>query len=359
MINWVNKHQNFIITLIITLLLFIILSVISYLIYIYGYYDRIKENNILENFNSYKFDRVYNDLYLKDKEYLTNKNLQSITDLMFNKKNLEKIYESYYQDTNKYSSKDDFINKYYYGSSPLTIEDINFQNTGKTDILTRRITKSHSYKLQNVYEENTRIGIIKNITFNTISDDTLKIDNNTLECSKTCKIDKMYSGVHTIEYTHEGFTYFSIQLIDTNNSIININNLKNLVAISNDIDTSIFDNIDEKNSDLRVGIYSLNKCNLPSGCPSTTYSYITLNQDNTCAFYTYVTIDKAGDSYNGTYKKENGFLILEFSGHNYSVFDYDTKKSTDIFVETNIKMTFRINSKSSFSNKDYEFVLKA
>ena len=94
MIKWINKHQNFIISLIISLLVFIILTVVSYLIYVYGYYDRIKENEILENFNSYKFDRVHNDLYLNDKEHLTTKNLKNITDLMFNKKNLEnKIYK--------------------------------------------------------------------------------------------------------------------------------------------------------------------------------------------------------------------------------------------------------------------------
>ena len=115
MLRWVNKHQNLIITIIITLLLFIIVSVITYLIYVYGYYDRIKENNILENFNSYKFNRVYNDLYLNDKEYLTSKNLTSMTDIMFNKKKLENIYDKYYSDTFKYSSEEDFINRYYYG----------------------------------------------------------------------------------------------------------------------------------------------------------------------------------------------------------------------------------------------------
>ena len=359
MIKWVNKHQNLVITLIISLLLFIILTIIIYLIYIYGYYDRIKENDILENFNSYKFDRVHQDLYLNDKEYLTTKSLKNMTDLMFNKKNLENIYDNYYQNTNKYSSKDDFVNKYYYGLSAITLRDIRFQNTGQTDILSRRISKSVSYKIKNAYDEETHIGVIKNITFYTLGEDSLKIDDNVLECHKECKIEKMYSGVHSIEYTHEGFNYYSILLIDKSNTVISINELKNLVAISKEVDTSIFDDISSKSGDLNIGIYSLTKCNLPSGCPSTTYSYITLNQDNTCAFYTYITLDRAGDSYNGTYKKENGFLILDFSGHTYSVFDYDTKRSTDIVVDTNIKMTFKITSKSSFSNKDYEFNLKA
>ncbi len=359
MIKWINKHQNFIISLIISLLVFIILTVVSYLIYVYGYYDRIKENEILENFNSYKFDRVHNDLYLNDKEHLTTKNLKNITDLMFNKKNLEKIYDNYYEKTNKYSSKEDFINRYFYGNSPLTIKDIQFYNSGKTDLLSRRISKANKYVIKNGYDEETYIGIVNNITFNTIGDDTLKIDENTISCPTTCRVERMYSGVHSIEYIHDGFTYYSILLIDHSNSSIDINSIKNLVAISEEIDTDIFDVIDEENKDLNIGIYSLNRCNLPTGCPSTTYSYITLNKDNTCEFYTYITLDKAGDSYSGTYKKENGFLILDFSGHTYSVYDYDTKQSTDIFVDTNIKMTFKINSNSSFSNKDYEFSLKA
>ena len=359
MIKWVNKHQSLVITLIVSLLLFIIITVISYLIYVYGYYDKIKENDILENFNSYKFDRVHQDLYLSDKEYLTTKSLKNMTDLMFNKKNLESIYDNYYQNTNKYSSKEDFVNKYYYGSSPLTIKDIEFYNTGHTDILSRRISKSTSYKIQNVYKEQTHIGIIKNITFNTLSDDIIKIDDNTIECSNECKVNRMYSGVHSLEYYHEGFTFYSLVLIDTNNTRINVNSLKNLVPITNDVDNIVLDELVGTEKELNVGIYSLNKCNLSSGCPSTNYSYITLNKDKTCAFYTYITIDKAGDSYTGTYKKENGFLILEFSGHTYSAYDYDTKKSTDILVDTNIKMTFRIDSKTSFSNNDYEFKLKA
>ena len=358
MLRWVNKHQNLIITIIISLLLFIIVSVITYLIYVYGYYDRIKENNILENFNSYKFNRVYNDLYLNDKEYLTSKNLTSMTDIMFNKKKLENIYDKYYSDTFKYSSEEDFINRYYYGQKELTIKDIKYTSEGNTDILNRRTTKAISYKISNNYEEVSYLGIINNVTFNTLGNDILKIDEKEISCSSSCNIDKLYSGVHTIEYNHNGFTYFGILLIDKNNSVIEINKLKNLVAISSDIDLDSSSELNN-NNDLRIGIYSLNKCLLQSGCPSTTYSYITLNKDNTCAYYTYITLDKAGDSYKGTYKKENGFLILEFSGHTYSVFDYDTKKSTDIEVESNIKMTFKIDGNNKFSNNDYEFVFKA
>ena len=359
MIKWVNKHQHLIVTLIISLLLFIIMTVLSYLIYVYGYYDKIKENSILENFNSFKFDRVHDDLYLKDKDYLTTKSLKNMTDLMFNKKNLENIYDRYYENTNKYSSKEDFINKYYYGTSTLTNKDIEFYINGKTDILSRRISKSISYRIKNVYNEETKIGVIKNIIFETLGDDSITIDGNTIECHNKCAIKRMYSGVHSLEYSHAGFTYYSIVLIDTSNRTIRVNDLKNLVVISKDLDSTFFDEIKTKDQELKIGIYSLSKCNLSSGCPSTTYSYITLNKDNTCAFYTYITLDRAGDSYYGTYKKENGFLIMSFSGHTYSVFDYDTKKSTDISVDTDIKMTFRIDSNSKFSNQDYNFELKA
>ena len=359
MIKWVNKHRNLVITLIITLLLLIILSIITYLIYVYGYYDKIKENEILENFNSYKFNRVHDDLYLNDNEHLTVKNLQSMANLIFNKKNLEKIYEDYYQNTHKYSSKEEFVKKYYYGQRAISIEDISFENTGQTTILSRRLSKSKSYKITNVYDEETSIGIINNITFNTLGEDKIKLDEDTISCSNTCNLSKIYSGIHTIEFTHEGFTYFSILLIDKDNATIDIKKINNLVAISREAEESLLDGQSEINAELNIGIYSLSRCNLNDSCPSTTYSYITLNNDNSCSFYKYISLEQAAETYNGTYKRENGFLIIEFTSYTYSILDSETNKNKEIENKTNIKMTFKIDSKDQFSNNNYEFKFKA
>ena len=359
MLNFVNKHKNFIITLIITLVLIIIITIISYLIYVYGYYDRIKENNILENFNSYKFNRVHDDFYLSDKEHLTNRNLKNITDIMFNKKNLEKIYDNYYQETYKYNSKEDFIDSYYYGKKSLTPDNIVYSNKGKTDIFNRRETKSKEYIVTNNKDEKISIGIINNITFNTLEDDIIKLDEDTINCHKKCTLKRIYSGIHNLEYVHEGFTYYTIIKIVENNTTIDINNISTLVAISKELDTSVFSDLATYSNEINVGIYSLNKCNLTSGCPSTEYSYITLNKDGTCTYYTYLDLDKNGDSYTGTYKKENGFLLMEFNSHTFTILDSETNESKDIETNSNIKMTFKINNKTSFSNKDLEFTLKA
>ncbi len=349
MVNWTNKHKNFVITLIISLLLMIIVVIITYLIYVFGYYDKIKENNILENFNSYKFNRVYGDLYLQDKEHLTNKNLTSITNLMFNRINLERVFNTYYLDTSKYNSKSEFLDNYFYGNNPIDTNDIVYYTEGKTSVLSRRVTKSKEYIVSNSKKEKTSLGIIKNITFKARAGDSIKLDEDRISCNRICTIHKMYSGIHNLEYYHNGFTYYSIIKIDKDNTIIDINNIDNLVAISKEVNTNIFDNIN-----LKVGIYSLDKCNLPSGCPSTTYSYLTINLDNTVSYYTYLDVDKAGDSYSGTYKIENGIIIMEFTKQTY--IDADSKQ---IEIDNNLKMTFNITSDTSFSNNDLEFVFKA
>ena len=64
---------------------------------------------------------------------------------------------------------------------------------------------------------------------------------------------------------------------------------------------------------MKIGLYSLTKCNLSSSCPSLEYSYIALNSDKTCTYYTYISLDNAGDIYEGTYKTENGYLIMNFT----------------------------------------------
>ena len=72
----------------------------------------IKMNRILENYNSFKFDQVYEDINKEEYEYLNKDSFMYMTNVMYNKINLEKIYNNYYINTNKYNNKDDFIRKY-------------------------------------------------------------------------------------------------------------------------------------------------------------------------------------------------------------------------------------------------------
>ena len=355
MVNWVNKHKNFTIALIISLLVFVLLLCMSYIIYIYGYYDKIRMNRMIENYNSYKFDRVYNDIKLEKSEFLNKEVFINMTDIMYNKKNLEKIYNNYYLNSKKYNNIDDFIKTYFYGYKEISNKDVEYYINGKSGILSRSDIKIINYNIYNGYGDSSKIGIIKDIIFSTSNNSTIKIDGKELFCNGLCKIDYLFSGVHSLEYIHDGFTYYSIILIDKDNSEIDVNRLNNLIAISDEID---IDNSFDSNKELKLGIYSLNKCNYGYGCPSE-YSYITLNKDNSCGYYTYISVDKSGDSYLGTYKIENGYIIMNFTTHSFSVIDSNTKKDSEVKIDSDIKMTFKIDSDESFSNKDYIFKFKA
>ena len=145
MLRWVNKHKNLVITIIVSEILFITVFVISYVIYVYGYYDMIKMNRILEDYNSFKFDQVYDDFNKEEYEFIDKNSFIDMTNVMYNKINLENIYNSYYINTNKYSSKDDFIRKYYYGYKVLKVDNVDYYLKGKTDIFHRRIIKVNKF----------------------------------------------------------------------------------------------------------------------------------------------------------------------------------------------------------------------
>jgi hypothetical protein len=46
---------------------------------------------------------------------------------------------------------------------------------------------------------------------------------------------------------------------------------------------------------------------------------------------------------------------MNFSGHTYQVFDYDTKQSTDINAVVDIELRYRIEDNNYLSNDSYRF----
>ena len=356
-----NEKRNIFITVLISFLLLIFVGSLSYIIYCYGFYDKKQDNEILEYYSSFKFDELYEEFYIVDATYLEKAVYDNVTDLIFNKINLEKIYNSYYQDTDIFEDKEEFIKKYYFRYKSVTVDDIDYKYEGKTTLFSRREASILGINVENGYEEDSYFGILKDISFVTKGITSFKIDNKEISCNNECKIDYIFGGVHEVEYELNGISYYGLVNIKADGETIYVMEIDNLVPIFEKVslDLETFDSAEVKGVSLDVGLYGLSECRLESGCPSTNYTYIALNSDGTCTYYFYITLDKAGDTYNGTYKIENGFLKLFFESHTYSVFDYDTKQKTDIQANTDVKMTFKINDGNSFSNGDYSFLRKA
>lgn len=351
-------------TLLFSLLLVLVISGSFYTIYCYGIYDNKVNNRIVEAYNTFKFDELYKYYNVSDSEYLKKDSFKSITDLMYNKINLGKIYDLYYADSKIYKSRDDFINKYYYGNGDINEDEVAFNYNGKTTLFTRRQVSINGINVKNSVQDKSYLGLVSNINFTILDGGSIQLDGKDVDCVKTvCNIKEAFGGVHSITYNYLGFTYYSIINIVESNMNFVLENLDNLVTIdtlnkktNETLDKLINGKTERKN--LSNGIYGLTKCMKSSGCPATRYTYITLNTDGTCRYYFYITLDKAGDTYDGTYEISNGFLNLYFKKHTYSVFDYDTQEKTDIEANIDVKMTFKINDENSFSNQEYVFLKK-
>ena len=347
MSKFLNKNR-LTITLIISTLFILVVGFFSYVIYSYGFYDNLQNNKILESYNTYDFDSLYPYLDIKNDKYMNKKTLDSIVDLMYNKLSLQQIYNNYYQSSGIYKNVDEFINEYYYGYGAVTFDDIEIEYYGKSTLFSRRKALVKKIKIKSASEVESVIGTIKNITFNIDSNASLKIDGNTVYCEmNVCNVDYMFGGVHLLEYTYGDFVYLSIYNIYEDNSIINVSGLKNLIPIGkkisieeNDFERVIKEDVEINNVDF--GLYALVECKKEEGCPSNN-SYMSINIDHTALFTRYYNGEVK--KYSGTYKIINGFLIITFDKVDG--------------VETNQKVTFKINEDGSFSNDSYLFRKKA
>ena len=69
----------------------------------------------------------------------------------------------------------------------------------------------------------------------------------------------------------------------------------------------------------------------------------------------YLPTEIANDYYRGTYKIENGFLILHFNNHTYNAYDYDTSTKTDIVTNVDMQIRYKIINDESLENDEYYY----
>lgn len=337
----------------ITFLLFSFIAFLIYLLYCYAFYDEYQKEIFLNKVNENDYSYIYKNMAGKDN--LSEDMFNKIINLMIDYKELKDIYFLYYNNSGILSI-DEFMKIYYYDSIKVNSTDITYSSNGKTSLFSR---KAIYYKQITVINDNgyrTTLGVVRNVKFNVEDDSVLKIDNEEVSCiDGVCSLSSIFGGLHEISYISNGYEYYGLINVYKDEQEVNVTNLEHLVRIDIISDNDIMVDSNEVISELSVGKYSLDKCYLDSGCPTKKKSYILLNEDNTCEFYTYISLDQAGDLYRGTYSIDNGFLVMEFDGHTYQVFDYDTKESTDINADVDIVIQFKIEENNVLVNDSYKF----
>lgn len=350
-----DKNKSMLITLGITIFLFSFIIFLVYLIYCYAYYDEYQESIYIDKFNINDSRDIYNNLYNEDK--LIYEDFMVPYNLMYDKNTLKDIYYLYYKDQGLYSNIDEFIKNFYYGNWKVTENDVSFYSIGKTNLVNRREIMYKSIKLYNAYNEVSSIGVINNLRLKIEDNSEVILDDGVLSCvDNECIIDKIFAGLHVIRYKSNNIDYYGIVNFKMDNQVIEVSLIDSLVKINgNEVIIKEEETPVAINANLNRGIYKLNVCYLEDGCPSKLKSYVTLYEDGRVEYYTYVTLDIAGDTYNGTYTISGNFLILHFDSHIYRVHDYDTKQYTDIEGRVDMEMRFKIENEKTISNDSYQF----
>ena len=349
------KNKSILIATGITLFFFLFIVFLIYLIYCYAFYDKHQEEVFIDNFNSGKYSFLYDNM--NNNEALSFENINNVIKFIYDKKNMKDIYYLYYKN-NSNITLDELLQSYYFGDKKITLDNVTFKSNGDTSIFTRRKLLYDDINLVNKYGSEVSLGVKENVILNIENKSSISVDGQLIEClENTCKIDKIFGGLHEINYSSNGYDYYGILNIFEDNEIIDITVLDSLVRISNN-NINILEKEEVVNAEvsLNKGKYILNKCFLNDGCPSKYSSYLLLNEDGSCVFYTYITLDQAGDYYAGKYEIINGFLVMYFVNHTYQVFDYDTKESTDIVANVDIEMRFKLESNYKVKNDSYEFI---
>ncbi len=336
------------VTIIISLVFLVVIGISSYIIYVCGFYNKLQENKVLEYYNSYNFDDLYYYMDISNNKYMSKKTYQSIINTMYNKLTLQQIYNDYYVDSNIYKDMDSFVNEFYYGYGDKSKDNFVLKYEGKTTLFTRRKLLIEGIKVRSAADQTSYLGKIKNLTLNIEENASIKLDGVQVDCeNNVCNIDYLFGGVHSIEYTSGDFIYFCIYNIDKDNTIINVNNIKNLISINKkvSIDADNFDKVlndNGNNKTIAAGLYALVECKLGEMCP-TLNSYMSINVDGSLTYTRYY--GSTVNNYVGTYTFNNGFINI--------VFDKVDN------VSLGEKVTFKINDDGSFGSDYYRFVKKA
>lgn len=354
-----SERKSMLITLGITFLLFSFIILLIYLVYCYAYYDENQINIYTDKFNTgnskYIYDNMFNDSNLTYDDFLISYNL------MYDKNTLKNIYYLYYKDNKEnsdISGLETFIKTYYYGNKRVNKDNIEFQTYGKTNLFHRMNLDYKKIEVNSIDGYKSTLGLIKNVTILKEDKSRLSIDGKTVNCDGTeCIIKNIFGGLHTIKYKSNNIDYYGIINVIRDDQRIDVTTLDSLVTIGNKVIQKEEEPI--INAELDIGEYKLSDCYLDTGCPSSTKSYLNLHEDGTVDYYTYVTLDIAGDTYHGTYEVIGNFLVLKFASHTYRVHDYDTNKSTDIEGTIDMQMRFKIENRNTIRNDSYQFQYSA
>ncbi len=340
-----NKHILF--TFFISLFLFLLVVFLIYVIYCFSYFDSNQEDKLFKSFNTGSYDFVYDNLE-NNKEI--DKDLYNYNvNLNFNNKTLKEVHDKYYSDQNL----DEFLNKYLF-SNRVEEKDVHYSYEGKTTLTKRRVIK---YKSINIKTDSLKssFGVMKNVSFNVLDDSLLIIDEQ--NCSikdRVCHFDYILGGLHTLVYEHDNIKYFALVNVIGDNTSIDVVNEDSLVKFSEVKGETKTEEI--KQIDLKYGKYKINKCFLSSDCANKKKSFLILNEDGSANLFLWFNLAQAGDSYFGTYRIENNFLILDFPSHTYKEFDYDTKKTTVIDIDVKSEFRYKMENDHIIVNDDYRFI---
>lgn len=346
-----NK-KNFFITFGITSFLFLFVLFLIYLIYCYAYFDKEQELKYIDSVNRGNYDFIYNNL---NNNFLSKNEFYNSINLMYDKSILKNIYFTYYENRINISLED-FINEFYFGDYKIDSKDVSFNSDSKTNLFKRRKLYYDDIVLESKSGNKSSLGLKSDILLKIEEKSILNLDGKEVVCDKNeCLINQIFGGLHEIKYISNNFEYYGIINIIDNKQVIEITMVDSLVNINkNNKKANSYDKVNKYK--LNYGLYKLDKCYLDSSCPSKKDSYIRLNEDGTCVFYTYITLDQAGDSYFGTYKINGNFLVMKFDNHIYNVFDYDTKEKTDIFAESDMEISYKIEYDNILVNDMYKFI---
>ena len=224
-----EDKRNIIITTLISFFLFFIIIFLMYVIYVFAYYNKKQEEIYLEYYNNNKYDYIYNNLDVSKE--LDKIKFNKVISIMYDKKYLLSIYNKYYNNSNIYENENTFIDSFYYGNIKINLDSITFNSFGKTNLFNRRKLYYDKINLTSNTGIKSILGIVDDIEFILEQGSVLSIDNGDYICYESpCKVDKMFGGLHIINYTSNGFNYFGIINVNDDNLSIDITGIDNLVS---------------------------------------------------------------------------------------------------------------------------------
>lgn len=227
------QNKNIKITIGISVILFVFIVSLIYLLYCYSYYDDYQKEVFTREFNSKNYDNVYDNL--KDGNKISRNDFNKVIDLMYNKNTLNNIYNMYYIDSSLYKDNNEFIDEFYYGDKRIDILDIEFYQKGKTTLFNRSDFYYERINLTNSHGFSSSLGVLNNVILKVEDNSSLKIDSKGITCNNdTCTIEYMFMGLHEILYESNGYTYYGILNVTSNVREINVTVIDSLIRINKD-----------------------------------------------------------------------------------------------------------------------------